>query len=506
MKSALTAGLVASALLLQQAAGTGSWGEAPSFSSPSNCNNTCTTDQQSGFDWSSLPAGGFSSYGGFGFNGFTCQNSFQGKSKRSLQTRSGFQSKCIQGSVGKSSSSGPSFSCGKDDAFSITNMQVSVSFDTELDFIFSMPDGSTCKHTASCQSAGTTVENSQCGGAKGVTFQLPPSSGKSSCDVGIHSIGFDCSSSSPPTPPTTSTTTTPVKTTTTPAVGTTTTTTTPVVWTTTSTTTTTTPVLQTTTTTTTPAKETPTTTTTTPAVETTTTTTTPGKEIPTTTTTTTTPGQETTPGTTTTTTTTWGKETPTTTTTTPATTTTTTPGKETPPTTTSTTTTTPGQETSGTTTTTTTPGKETPPTTWTSTTTATTTTTPGKETLSTTTTTTTTPATTLSTTTPNKTFPPTTISSSTTTTISTVPPPPPPESSAPCPSVLPSCLNTWLSMMPSCSSNSDTKCFCPSASFIASVQECVSAWAGSDDEITAALSYLAGICADFVPQNPGICT
>jgi hypothetical protein len=91
MKSALTAGLVASALLLQQAAGTGSWGEAPSFSSPSNCNNTCNIDQQSGFDWSSLPAGGFSSYGGFGFSGFTCQNSFQGKSKRSLQARSGFQ-------------------------------------------------------------------------------------------------------------------------------------------------------------------------------------------------------------------------------------------------------------------------------------------------------------------------------------------------------------------------------------------------------------------------------
>jgi hypothetical protein len=34
----------------------------------------------------------------------------------------------------------------------------------------------------------------------------------------------------------------------------------------------------------------------------------------------------------------------------------------------------------------------------------------------------------------------------------------------------------------------------------------VSAWGQSDSEITGALSYLAGICADFVPQNPGICT
>jgi hypothetical protein len=90
MKSALTAGFVASVLFVQQAA-TQSWGDAPSFSSPGNCNNTCTPDQQGGFDWSSLPSGGFSSYGGFGFSGFTCQDSFNGNSKRSLRTRSGFQ-------------------------------------------------------------------------------------------------------------------------------------------------------------------------------------------------------------------------------------------------------------------------------------------------------------------------------------------------------------------------------------------------------------------------------
>lgn len=87
MKSALTAGLLASLLLMQQAAAT-SWGESPSFSCPSNTDNDCTTDQKSGFDWSTLPAGGFSSYGGFGFSGFTCQDSF--KSKRSLEARTGF--------------------------------------------------------------------------------------------------------------------------------------------------------------------------------------------------------------------------------------------------------------------------------------------------------------------------------------------------------------------------------------------------------------------------------
>lgn len=91
MKSTLTAGLVASVLLLQQAAASGGWGDAPSFSSPSNCNNTCTPDQEGGFNWSGLPTGGFSNYGGFGFSGFTCQDSFQGNRKRSLETRSDFQ-------------------------------------------------------------------------------------------------------------------------------------------------------------------------------------------------------------------------------------------------------------------------------------------------------------------------------------------------------------------------------------------------------------------------------
>jgi hypothetical protein len=63
-----------------------------------------------------------------------------------------------------------------------------------------------------------------------------------------------------------------------------------------------------------------------------------------------------------------------------------------------------------------------------------------------------------------------------------------------------------MSVAPSCKSNSDTSCFCPNADFISKVQACVSAWSGSDADTQAALSYLAGICADFVPQNPGICT
>lgn len=73
----------------------------------------------------------------------------------------------------------------------------------------------------------------------------------------------------------------------------------------------------------------------------------------------------------------------------------------------------------------------------------------------------------------------------------------------PCPPVLPRCLNTWLQQSDSCASNSDIACFCPSVGLIASVQECVSAWGESDADIQTALSFLAGICADFVSENPG---
>jgi hypothetical protein len=66
-------------------------------------------------------------------------------------------------------------------------------------------------------------------------------------------------------------------------------------------------------------------------------------------------------------------------------------------------------------------------------------------------------------------------------------------------------MNTWLSLA-KCASNSDAKCMCPNSEFTKNVISCVTAWGASDKEIQAALSYFAGICAEFVPQNPGICT
>ncbi|RVX73832.1 hypothetical protein B0A52_02722 [Exophiala mesophila] len=535
MKPALTAGLLTYALFVQQAAST-SWGDQPVFSNPDHSDNKCNVDQNNGFNWDKLPNGGFSDYGGMKFGGFDCKNSFQPKNrKRSLEPRTNFKSKCIQGTVGKSAASGPKISSG--DKFSIDSFDISVEFDIDLDFIFSMPDGSKCKHTAPCKKSGSTVKNTQCGGAKDVTFQIPPSNKNKDCDFGIHTIKFDCRSKTKTSTTTraTSTTTTSLTTTTTPV-----TTTTKFVP----------PPPETTTTTTTTTKDIdfpppPPVTTTTPGVDvpppppvitTTTTTSKPDEQPPpppetTTTTTTTEPPP---PETTTTTTSKPGEQPPPP----PQTTTTTTePGKEPPPPETTTTTTSkPGEQPPPPPATTTTPPKDDdqpppPPIKTTTTTTEDVPPPPPVTTMTTTskpdeqpppppaTTMTTTskpyeqppppPATTTTTPFTSFTMPPPDTTTTTTTTSSVAPPPPPPPPpppSSPCPPVLPRCLNTWLDLVSSCKSNSDSKCFCPSADFIVKVQECVSAWSGSDDEVTAALSYLAGICADYVPQNPGICT
>ena len=201
MKTALSAAFLASALLTQQAAAT-SWNDAAVFPNPANTDNQCTQNQQSGFDWSTLPTGSFNSFGGFQFSGFTCSNSF---TNTSVSKRDDFQAKCIQGSVGKASSSSPSIACGSGQAFSITEMQVSVSFDTDIDFVFDMGGGTTCKQTTSCSASGSTITNDQCGGAQSVSFQMPDHGSDSGCDIGIHSVGFDCQSASTPTSTPTST-------------------------------------------------------------------------------------------------------------------------------------------------------------------------------------------------------------------------------------------------------------------------------------------------------------
>ena len=88
---ALSAGLLASVLLLQPAAAF-NWGAAKPFQNPINNNNVCNDQQKGGFNWQGLQPGRFNNFGGFDFSGFDCKDSFSGRNgRRGLQTRNGFQ-------------------------------------------------------------------------------------------------------------------------------------------------------------------------------------------------------------------------------------------------------------------------------------------------------------------------------------------------------------------------------------------------------------------------------
>ena len=73
-----------------------------------------------------------------------------------------------------------------------------------------------------------------------------------------------------------------------------------------------------------------------------------------------------------------------------------------------------------------------------------------------------------------------------------------------CPETVPRCLNTWL-FATECADNADADCYCKLDGFVNNVVGCVQAW-GSDDEFENAVSFFAGICAKYIPQNPAIIT
>ena len=125
----------ASAALLFSGLAAATWDRnANHFSSPDYNNNECSSKQSSGYDWSDLSTGSFSSYDDFNFSGgssgWSCSNSF---GKRDSLTKRSFNSKCITNTVGKDT--GASLDCSsKQDGFSVKQIQVSVEFDCNLEF------------------------------------------------------------------------------------------------------------------------------------------------------------------------------------------------------------------------------------------------------------------------------------------------------------------------------------------------------------------------------------
>ncbi|KAJ4993127.1 adhesin protein Mad1 [Stagonosporopsis vannaccii] len=173
------------------------------FNSPNYNNNECSDKQKSGFDWSDLKDGDSNfNYGDFDFTGgWKCSNSF---GKRDHLTRRTFGSKCIKNKVSKTKPA--SFGCNKrKSGFSITHIDVSVEYDVDIELHYHMEDGSKCKQVAPCKSSGSTIQNTQCGGAKSVDVYLPKhDKSDKECEIGFHNIGFDCNPGkgyNPPSPP-----------------------------------------------------------------------------------------------------------------------------------------------------------------------------------------------------------------------------------------------------------------------------------------------------------------
>jgi hypothetical protein len=114
-------------------------------------------------------------YGDFDFKaGWACAKSF---GKRDLLTKRTFNTKCAKNTVTKEKPA--TFGCDKDkkkDGFSVKEVDVSVDHDVDLEFHYKMGDGSTCKQKAPCKASGTTVKNTQCGGAQSVEIHLGNSS------------------------------------------------------------------------------------------------------------------------------------------------------------------------------------------------------------------------------------------------------------------------------------------------------------------------------------------
>ncbi|OAX84560.1 hypothetical protein ACJ72_01079 [Emergomyces africanus] len=500
------------AVLIQQTNATFSWDTNKFFPNPSNCDNKCSDNQKSGFDWKALALGPFSSFGDFDFSGFTC-----GERK---PPKSNFQNKCIQGNLLKGAANGsPEISYGKSKAFSIISFQITVDEDTDISFLYTMPDGSTCKHTTPCTKGGSEVQNTQCGGAVSVKFGLPLYSKLNDCGFAIHKIDFDCEPSEAPSKPvvvpTNEISTYPTLPTADPESG-----------------------SQSYPASSPQTTQVPESYTVTPPSETNPPETPPESTPPGSTPPESTPPESTPPGTAP------PESTPPESTPPGTAPPVVVPPESTPPQATPTPTDVISYSTSTVFTTTmitvtscapqitSCPADSTTIITSTiaiSTTICPITITPTSPNPIVTVTTSGTPREEFPSFTPNyptgslppPTPPPITDppvpgsatpspSSALPTADSSSPPrpplPPATPSEAPCPKVLPQCLNTWLKLVPKCGSNSDISCFCPSSDFTSAVIACIQSWGISNDEIQHALFYFTGICAAHIPKNPGIIT
>ena len=171
------------------------WIDAPPFPCPANSPDHCSPQERAGYDWSDLPSGPVHLYGSHIFHGFAGDGDLSGRY------------------IAADLDDGPSMYA--DSGFSIDRIQLATSREIAVSCEYGMPDGSVCRETHPCTPGGSIFTNTQCGGARNVTFKsiAPPSPSASAapsvCSIIIYSIDFRCAStpptstasSSPPAPP-----------------------------------------------------------------------------------------------------------------------------------------------------------------------------------------------------------------------------------------------------------------------------------------------------------------
>ncbi|KAL8809630.1 MAG: hypothetical protein Q9200_003248 [Gallowayella weberi] len=210
--------LLALGLAVQQATATG-WTDAVTYRNPSNTNNQCIGEQPKGLGFDDHSTGDLGNYGSLTWQNLKCTDGLQKRTSGPHESGShggapkGFAGgRCASGQVSKDIETSPRFSCGSEQkGMSIDHIHVSTSEETDIELHYGYDNGDVCKQTETCSPAGKIIKNHQCGDAKSVTVKLPDTDKKDKCEVGIHSVGFNCGpSSKPPVPSSTPVPSTPV--------------------------------------------------------------------------------------------------------------------------------------------------------------------------------------------------------------------------------------------------------------------------------------------------------
>ncbi|BCR84771.1 uncharacterized protein ACHE_20229A [Aspergillus chevalieri] len=158
------------------------WDTDKSYTRPQTIKHTCTSAQSKGveFKWTDISTGDVSTYEGFTFTGFKVSTDFHGYVGKYLE--------------GKLTTNASDLQVAMEDGaeFSVSLLNFATSKETEIQVIYGMSDGTTCKNTASSGPNMTDIANQQCGGAISMGFQVPESEGDGDITLAFYSIDFYC--------------------------------------------------------------------------------------------------------------------------------------------------------------------------------------------------------------------------------------------------------------------------------------------------------------------------